>query len=153
MDMFLVRHGEAMPATKDPQRPLSPEGAEVVGKMAVWARKAGVRVEQIRHSGKLRAEETAHIFGKHLNPARGIVAVPGLGPNDDEVFVAGTAHTELVGTMLVGHLPFLDRLVGQLVAGDPAVSVVRFCSAAVVCLHNEEGRWFVHWVMTPDLLK
>ena len=34
--------------------------------MATWAAGAGVHVDEIRHSGKLRAQQTAEIFAKHL---------------------------------------------------------------------------------------
>ncbi len=52
----------------------------------------------------------------------------------------------------VGHLPFLSRLAGFLVTGNPEIHVVRFLNAGIVCLKGEQGRWSVSWVMTPDLL-
>ena len=54
--------------------------------------------------------------------------------------------------MLVGHLPFLARLAGLLVAGDPEVGAVRFRNSGVVCLVRDEGRWAVGWLVTPDLV-
>ena len=49
--------------------------------MADWAARMGIKVDEIRHSGKRRAEQTATIFAKHLNPSRGVIAVKGLNPN------------------------------------------------------------------------
>ena len=152
MELFLVQHGQAMSKADDPQRRLTPDGAEVVGRIAIWARETGLRVQQIRHSGKLRAQETAQILAEHLNPARGVIAVSGLGPSDDVSPVGRIAETELASSMLVGHLPFLSRLAGFLVTGDPEIQVVRFRNAGIVCLKGEQRRWSISRVMTPDLL-
>ena len=54
--------------------------------------------------------------------------------------------------MLVGHLPFLSRLVGLLLAGDPNRQVVKFENAGMVCLRSIEGEWSLSWVMLPRLL-
>ena len=62
MTLFLVQHGKAKPETEDPERSLTEQGAEVVGRMADWAAQVGLAVDQIQHSGKRRAEQTATIF-------------------------------------------------------------------------------------------
>jgi phosphohistidine phosphatase len=152
MRIFFVRHGRAVPASENPRRPLTPEGAEAVRRIAAWTRDAGVGVTQIRHSGKLRAEQTALILAEHLKPSGGVTSLPGLRPNDDVVPVARIASSKLANSMLVGHLPFLSRLAGFLITGDPEIQVVRFSNAGIVCLLEEQGSWSVDWVMTTDLL-
>ena len=147
-----MQHGRAMAEAADPRRPLTSEGAEAVTRIAAWAQDAAIRVQQIRHSGKLRAEQTAQILADHLKPAGGVIRVSGLGPNDDIDPVGRSVQTELTNTMLVGHLPFLSRLVGSLVSGDPELQVVRFCNAGIVCLREEHGVWSVIWMMTPELV-
>ena len=72
MELFLVQHGHAMAKTDDPLRPLTPDGAEAVERIGVWAHEASLSIRQILHSGKLRAEQTAQILANHLNPAEGI---------------------------------------------------------------------------------
>lgn len=54
--------------------------------------------------------------------------------------------------MLVGHMPFLARLAGLLVAGNPETEVVRFQNGGIVCLEGEGGRWRVRWAVVPDLV-
>jgi len=54
--------------------------------------------------------------------------------------------------MLVGHLPFLDRLTNLLVTGDAERSVVRFQMGGIVCLVREDQDWAVSWMVTPALL-
>jgi phosphohistidine phosphatase len=152
MEIFLVQHGQATAASDDPLRPLTPEGAESVRRIAAWARDRSLGVREIRHSGKLRAAQTAQILAEHLQPPGGVTGVSGLSPNDDVVPVARTAAGELANVMLVGHLPFLGRLAGFLVARSAEIQVVRFRNAGIVCLLEEQGIWSVKWAMPPDLV-
>lgn len=50
--------------------------------------------------------------------------------------------------MLMGHLPFMDRLAGLLVTGDPDCSVVRFRMGGIVYKEGEGNDWAVKWVVT-----
>ena len=84
--LFLVRHGEATSKEEDPERPLTKVGRSNVVRIADWAASIGIRVDEIRHSGKLRAEQTAEIFSECLNAAPPRV-VSGLAPNDDVTLI------------------------------------------------------------------
>lgn len=152
MTLFLVQHGEAKPESEDPQRSLTAHGAEIVERMAGGAAAIGIKVLQIRHSGKKRAEQTATIFAKHLKPMRGVVAASSLNPNDDVTLVAESLQGEHGSVMLVGHIPHLSRLVGVLVTDNPQIEIVRFRNAGIVCLGQKEGKWAIDWVFQPDLL-
>jgi len=153
MYLFLVQHGQARSEVEDPERSLSVAGAEDAEKVARWLGSSDVEIDEIRHSGKRRAEQTASIFGKFLLPRRGIRAVSGLKPMDDVRPVAGALHEYDGSLMLVGHLPFMSRLAGFLIAGNPEAEVIRFRNAGVVCLRMQEGRWGVEWVVVPSLLR
>jgi len=152
MRLFLVQHGKARPGNEDSERSLTEHGAETVSRVAVWAARVGIKVDQIRHSGKLRAEQTASIFANELNTPKGVIAVKGLNPNDEVTQVAATLQGEQESIMLVGHLPHLSRLVGMLVTGNLDNVVVRFRNAGIVCLSQQEEKWAIDWVMQPDLL-
>jgi phosphohistidine phosphatase len=151
--LYLVQHGEAVPKAENPKRPLSERGHLDVEHVAAFAHRAGVRVHQIRHSGKRRAQETAKILGAELEPPGGVVALPGLGPKDDVRPTAELLNREIQPIMLVGHRPFMDRLAGWLVAGDRNRSVVRFYKGGIVCLERDpqSGEWAVVWAVTPGL--
>ncbi len=152
MELYLVQHGEAKPETEEPERPLTERGAETVRRMATWAAQAGVRVAQIRHSGKRRAEQTAALLAERLNPSMGAVATEGLMPNDDPRPLVESLQAESEPLMLVGHLPFLSRLASLLVASDPEGHVIHFQQAGIVCLQREDDKWSVRWLMSPELL-
>lgn len=150
MKLYLVRHGEAKSKSEDPQRSLTDRGREEVMRVAAYTARSGVRVVQIRHSGKRRAEETAIILGEHLSPAEGVNSVPGLDPNDDVHPMVEILNSQNQPVMLVSHLPFLDRLASQLVAGKQNTAVVQFQAGGVVALVRENGDWALSWVISPD---
>ncbi len=150
MKLYLVRHGEAKTEQEDPERGLTDRGREAIEWMAAWASQAGVNADQIRHSGKRRAEQTALILGETLRPMDGVVAISGLAPNDDVRPMARIIHGESNPLMLVGHLPFLGRLAGLLLGNDPEDGVVHFSAGQMVCLVREGDRWGVSWSVAPD---
>jgi len=152
VDLYLVQHGEATTEAENPQRPLTPKGREDIERVAAFLSRAAVVCRAIRHRGKRRAAETAAIFQDALDVST-IEAVPGLSPNDDVHAAARDVSNASEPLMLVGHLPFLSRLAGLLVAGDPAIEVVRFQMGGAVCLQREGSRWTVRWAVTPDLLR
>lgn len=78
------------------------------------------------------------------------MAVTGLAPKDDVEPVAKALKGETRSLMLVGHLPFLDRLTSLLVVGKPDRSIVRFRNGGVVCLSGEGDFWAVAWMVTPE---
>ena len=152
MELYLVQHGQAKSEVEDPERPLTDLGREEVERVGAFAARAGVKVRQIRHSGKRRAEETALILGRHLSAPDGAVGVAGLAPKDDPRPVARGLRSETQPLMLVSHLPLLDRLAGLLIAGDAERSVVQFRQGGMVCLTAEGTRWAVAWAVTPECL-
>jgi phosphohistidine phosphatase len=152
MDLYLVRHGEARSEIEDARRSLTDRGADAVRQMASWAARSGVQVDQIRHSGKTRAEQTAALLAERLNPPRGVIAVGGLGPDDAVVPVAELLQYEPASLMLVGHLPFMGRLAGILLGENGGGTMIRFQTAEIVSLSSHEGVWSLNWVMAPAWL-
>lgn len=151
MKVYLVQHAEAMSEEQHPDRPLNDLGREHAAWVADVAVKLGVEVEQIRHSGKTRAEETAQIIGDTLAPAEGVVAVSGLSPLDDVEPVAEEIDQAAQPLMLVGHLPFMERLAGYMLAGDAREPVIDFTNAGIVCLEKKDSRWQATWILTPAI--
>lgn len=153
MNLYLVQHGQARSKEEDPARSLNEAGVKAAEKMAKWLAYSEIQINEIRHSGKKRAEQTASIFAEHLSPQQSVIAVPGLNPKDDVRPIADEVSTYSGSLMLVGHLPFLSRLAGYLITGNPEHEVVRFQNAGVVCLRETEGQWSIEWMAVPDLVK
>ena len=150
--LYLVRHGEATSKEQNPERPLTESGAMEVEQIAAWFTSTELPVDEIRHSGKLRAQQTAGIFAQHLGLPELPAETPGLNPNDDVQPVADSLSRETESLMLVGHLPFMGRLVGCLVVGDPEQTVADFDAAGVVVLQRADERWSIVCAISPRLL-
>jgi len=55
--------------------------------------------------------------------------------------------------MIVGHLPFLEKLASFLVCGDEGAKAVVFRYSAIVCLEKKgAGRWAVDRVIKPEMV-
>jgi phosphohistidine phosphatase len=151
MKVYLVQHAEAMSEEQDPKRPLTDLGRQHAAWTGNLAARLGVEVEQIRHSGKARAQETAEIMGEVLSPGEGVVATSGLSPLDDVEPVAEDLEEASQPIMLVGHLPFMERLAGYLLTGDDQQPVIDFTNAGIVCLEKQDDHWQVSWIITPEI--
>jgi phosphohistidine phosphatase len=147
MVVYLVQHGAAVDEAVDPTRPLSPGGrADVQG----LARGCAGRISagEILHSGKLRAAQTAEILASALGaPVR---AVKGLNPMDSPAPFAETLRERNDDTIVVGHLPFMERLAALLVTGREDPPVVAFQRGGMVCLGEGVGFWRILWTLFPD---
>jgi len=153
MKLYLVQHGAALTSEVDPARPLSESGRQDVQAMADFLKGAGIRVERVWHSGKLRAEQTAHLLAKAVLPRGKIEQVGGIGPNDDVAGFVSDADVWGQDILVAGHLPFLSRLVARLVTGNPEHQVVGFLPGSVACLERcDIDRWILLWMIRPDLL-
>ncbi|MCP4721915.1 MAG: hypothetical protein GY860_20840 [Desulfobacteraceae bacterium] len=56
--------------------------------------------------------------------------------------------------MVVGHMPFMERLVSYLTTGDETMQVYQFQNSGIVCLdalNNEAGDWFIKWTLNPNI--
>ena len=113
MKLYLVQHGEAKSEAEDPERSLTIRGEEETRKISDAAKKRGIRPSRIYHSGKKRAEQTAGIIGEALNLSAQLGQ--GLNPNDDIRPWAERIDKEAEDLMIVGHLPFLEKLASFLV--------------------------------------
>ncbi len=151
--VFLVRHGEAKQKNEDPWCGLTNAGEAAIQKLANWLGAAGIRIHEIHHSGKRRAEQTAAILASALDPPVEPRETSGLKPNDDVRPIADLINRGEHNIMIVGHLPFLGRLVGQCTTGDPEASVVGFDTGTLVCLARSDGRWTVERAVSPSLLE
>ncbi|MFX0062544.1 MAG: phosphohistidine phosphatase SixA [Candidatus Hermodarchaeota archaeon] len=151
MKLYLAQHGEAKSKDEDPERPLTDHGIEDVRKIAKFIAKNKPAIREIRHSGKLRAKQTAEILADYLQPLT-IVAVEGIAPLDDVEPVAEELANETKELMIVGHLPFLDRLTAKLLTGDSHASIVRFRQGGIVCLTVDDSNWKICWMITPELV-
>ena len=150
MKVYLVRHGSA--ETTSTGRPLSEYGRAQARAMADFLAKAGVRVDEVWHSDKTRAAETARILA---GAVAGVLATerPGLRPNDPIEPLIAALENEPRDLMLVGHLPFMAHCVSALTCRSSSALNVSFGEACVACVERPgRGAWYLRWMIAPSLL-
>ncbi|MBI9088687.1 MAG: phosphohistidine phosphatase SixA [Desulfobacterium sp.] len=150
MALYLVQHGKSRPKQEDSNQGLSDQGRADTERIAQVAKGYGVPVAMIQHSGKERARKTAEIFADFLAPRQGVVQVDGIKPMDDVERFAGSVDPA-ENAMVIGHLPFMEKLVGFLVAGDLDNRVFRFQNSGIVCLDRDDTGWFISWTLMPNI--
>ncbi len=152
MALYLVQHGKSLPKAEDPEKGLSAEGKMETERIAEVTAGYQVPVSRILHSGKKRARETAEIFSMRLSPASGSEPYDGMNPLDDVRAFAGRLRLA-DDIMLVGHLPFLERLIGLLVCGNPDQTVFKLQNSGIVCLDRvaEVNHPVIRWALMPTV--
>ena len=154
MKLYLVQHGESAAKEVDPERPLTERGRLDVERMAGALAGAHVQVERIVHSGKLRAAQTAEILAAAVASGVEPATSDQIDPLDDPAKFDWQATSAGADTMLVGHLPFMGKMVAQLVGVNSAQAPVAFRPGSVVCLESaESGGWQIDWMLRPELLE
>ena len=152
MTIYLAQHGKSLSEDLDPLRGLAPEGITETQQIAQLVKQQGLVLDQIYHSGKNRAAQTAQIFADYLQPLQGIAPINGINPMDD-VQILALDLKAYDKTLFVGHLPYLEKLVSLLTVGDPIHPVLKFQNSAIVCLvprlNNE--LWQLKWALVPHL--
>jgi len=151
--IILVRHGQSTSTVENPQRPLAIAGRRHAETVASWLDACGYEVDEIVHSTKLRARQTAKIFGNRLGiHAARVRELDGLAPHDDPAPLAGALEADRRPVLVVSHLPYLNRLCSLLLVGDPDRLQFQFSDAGVVILAAVSGGWRIEAVVGHQML-
>ena len=152
MALYLVQHGQSLPKDVDPDQGLSDEGIAETKRIAEVALNYRIQVALIKQSGKKRARQTADIFADTLQPAGGVEETVGLKPMDDVAAFAASLDAA-ANQMLVGHLPFMERMAAFLVTGSADKPIFKFQNSGIVCLDKDpnSGSWIIVWTLMPKI--
>jgi phosphohistidine phosphatase len=148
MKLYIVRHGDYLTVDKDPKKGLSQKGIEESKKIAKFLANQRVLPIAIWHSGKDRAAKTAEIISKSIG-ANKLVARKDLGPAEPVKKLPQEILKSEGDLMIVGHIPFIQKLSGLLLANSINIDIIKFCNAGVVCLEHDKY-WKILWIATPD---
>ena len=152
MALYLVQHGQSLPKDVDPDQGLSEKGVAETERIAEVAKNYHINVGKILHSVKTRARKTADILASALNSTESVKEVEGLKPMDDVAAFAASLNPD-TNTLLVGHLPFMERMTAYLVTGSIDKPVFKFQNSGIVCLDKdpETGSWVIVWTLMPNI--
>jgi phosphohistidine phosphatase len=153
MLIYLVQHGDAKREEEDPARPLSDKGISDVKKVAHFISRLNIEVEEVFHSKKLRAKQTAELLAEGLKTTKGLSDTDGLAPLDDPGIWAERLKTKKNPIVLVGHLPHLAKLTSLLLSGEKEKNIVTFKMGGIVYLRRDDtGTWSLQWMVIPDTI-
>jgi phosphohistidine phosphatase len=154
MKLYLLQHGEACAKDIDPDRPLTDRGKADVDRLASFLKHADVSVERVIHSGKLRAVQTAERLAKAIAPGVELESSGIINPNDNPKAFDWQSDSWDRDTLVVGHLPFLAKLVSHLVVEDDSRAITAYRPGSIVCLQRENAtHWQIDWMIRPELLR
>jgi phosphohistidine phosphatase len=147
--VYLVRHGIAKSNIEDSERALTRDGEAEIETIGVALKKRGVSVDNIFHSPKKRAFQTAHIIGATVAPGLTPEISDGLLPEDDPEQWLDRLENMDCDTMLVGHLPYMGILTSLLRCGDENNALEEFTPGTVVCLRKTDDCFTLEWKISP----
>ena len=154
MKLYLVQHAEPKSKEDDPTRSLSEKGWKTIRNTAKYAQEhLCLNVEQVVHSGKLRAEQTAEVLAKHLTPTKETMTSKDLEPLADPKIWQKQLMVTNNDTMLVGHLPHLSKLASLLLVGSENKEVIAFRMGSIACLlGDQQSHWTIQWMIIPEII-
>lgn len=154
MKIYCVRHGEAEESDVDSQRPLTENGVTDIENVARFMGEAGLHIDHMLHSPKVRAVQTAEIFAKYLQADQVNECDTLLDEHNDVSPIVDMIPAWHGDTMLVGHLPYMYKLISALVLEQADFyPIVNYPPGTVICLdrYNTE-RWIISWLLSPQLV-
>jgi phosphohistidine phosphatase len=132
MRLSLLRHGIAAERDSagyedDSARPLTAKGQRRMWRIAEGMEALGLSYDLILSSPYLRVKQTAEIVTQVLSTPEGVLLAETLTPESNPrqvIEVLRTDHHERQDVLLVGHEPYLSRLISTLLTGGPNLAVV-----------------------------
>lgn len=152
MAIYIAQHGKYLSKDQDPEKGLSPLGRQEVERIAQVAAHYKAKISSIVHSGKHRAVQTAEIFAEALTLSDNIHKIDGINPLDDvAAFADGLDISSNV--LIVGHLPFLEKLVAYLITGQIEKPVFRIQNGGIICLdtYPDSSDVIIKWALMPNV--
>lgn len=150
MKLYLIQHGKALPKEANPDRPLSSAGITETRKTAETLGARDIAVDLIWHSPKKRAVQTAEIIAESIK-CENVQERNDIKPLDPVENISFEITNAGKNIMIVGHLPFLQKLAGRLLTGSKENDLIIFKNSGVAALIYEE-KWRIDWLLSPDLI-
>lgn len=152
MKLYLVRHGESATTGADDERPLSEKGMTDIKRLANFIDPLKLEVSYIYQSPKKRAQQTAKILSSNISVTKGIETKIELDPlaSVNDIYDEMTVLNQNI--LLVGHMPFMGKLVCKLITGNEKKDIVSFKAGTMICLEKiDNDQWIIRWMLSPEL--
>ena len=164
MNLFILRHGPAVERgtpgfENDAARPLTPKGKRQLRNIAAAMENMDLRLDLILSSPLLRAKQTAEIAAAGLKLKKRLAFSDELRPDGDVkklILQLGELKPAPENILLVGHEPYLSRLISSLVSGGENLAM-DFKKGGLCKLEAEKLRngkcATLAWLLTPRQMR
>jgi len=150
MILYLVRHGEAVDETVNPERPLSARGIQEVSLTGHFLKSLNAQPRSFFCSEKLRARQTAERLLEEMGLSAKIEQRKGLAPKDDPEPLAEELAQMSKDLLIAGHSPFLPRLASLLLSGQLDAESFPIAAGGILRLEREgRGAWRLSLSISP----
>jgi phosphohistidine phosphatase len=162
MEILILRHGEAgkriAPSSHDADRQLTVAGKDEVTRVAQSMKEIGMKFDVIGTSPLKRARQTADVVGKVLGQKKTVEEWDELKPEGDrKLLYKRLARLRRDSSVLiVGHEPYLTKVIGDLITGGREASVVLKKAGLArleISVFSPVPRAELRWLLTPRLAK
>jgi phosphohistidine phosphatase len=163
MNLYILRHGiagapgeDGLPKNlTDADRPLSAKGRQRLWSVTGAMRKLELEFDVVMSSPLLRARQSAQIVTEALDLRRKLVLTDHLAPEgspDSLIELINEPHRRAKNVLLVGHEPYLGKLIAWLVTGS-AAGAIDLRKGGLAKLEAEKLRYArcatLMWLLTP----
>lgn len=162
MDLYLMRHGIAVPAPgpgihSDRERSLSSKGTKRLRKAAKGLLALRLSFDRILTSPLLRAQQTAKIVAEVLNTENRIEEIAELAPEGSvqKLLSSLAAYRGAKRILLVGHQPLLGETALLLLSGGNGAEV-DLKKGGICCIEADDlppKKAVLRWLLTPRQLR
>ena len=150
MKIYLARHGEYEHSFEGE---LSRFGEYNITKLRNFLRPLNLPIKKIYQSGVLRAQQTADILATAFSPDVPVEYRQGLNPVDDIQNLLSEINTTPENLLVVGHLPFMNKLIGKMVNNEEHQELTLMQPGTMLCLDKiDESKWIIEWMISPQIL-
>jgi phosphohistidine phosphatase len=162
MNLFLLRHGKAEPPSPkwrpDSKRPLTREGEERMGEIARGIQALELSFDLILTSPYVRALRTAEIQAE-VYGAKKLFETSNLVSEADPKNIVDEINENFASVeqvVLVGHEPFMTRIISTLISGQGAAVAIDLKKAGLCKLSVQKLAFgkcaCLNWLLTPRQL-
>jgi len=164
MDLLILRHGLAgersdSATEPDSARALTKEGRQKMRRIAGGMKSLEVKPDLILTSPYIRAHQTAGIVAKALNCEKRLHLAPALEPDGNPKELIDSLKNQsrkCAQVLLVGHEPYLSRLISLLISGDTRIAIA--LKKGSLCLLSTESLQYgrcatLEWLLSPGQLR
>lgn len=163
MDLYILRHAIAEVRSGsipggDSQRRLTAEGKKKMRRITKGMKAAKLSFDLILSSPFVRAKQTADIVAEYFGLSDRLelsTALAADGNPKELIDELRRSHKRRKSILLVGHEPYLSRLISLLISGDTSIAIDLkkggLCKLSVASLHY--GRCAtLEWLLSPRLM-